>query len=105
MLAKAASLVIIKYGEDGCRAYQEGEQLQADIFPVEAKKPFGAGDAFAGDLLHAVLNDYSLHDAVAMGAAAAAINVSGTSCSEAMPTMTELLEFMKQYDRLPSSPA
>lgn len=104
LLAKAARLVIIKYGEDGCRAYHEVEQLQVDIFPVEAKKPFGAGDAFAGNLLHAILNHYSLQDAVAMGAAAAAINVSGTSCSEAMPTMPELLAFMKQYDRLPKNP-
>ncbi|MGB1311866.1 MAG: 5-dehydro-2-deoxygluconokinase, partial [Leucothrix sp.] len=104
LLAKAASLVIIKYGEKGCQAYRDGEQIQVDIFPVNAQKPFGAGDAFAGNLLHALLNNYSLQDAISMGAAAAAINVSGTSCSEAMPSMPELLAFMKQYDRLPESP-
>ena len=103
LLAKAASLVIIKYGEDGCKAYQSGERFQTAIFPVEAKKPFGAGDAFAGNLLHALLNQYSLQDAVAMGSAAAAMNVSGTSCSEAMPDLESLLAFMATYDRQPTS--
>ncbi len=102
LLAKAASLVIVKYGEAGCKAYSEGQQTDVAIFPVEAKKPFGAGDAFAGNLLHAVLNGYSLNDAIAMGSAAAAINVAGTSCSEAMPSMPELLAFMETYDRLPN---
>lgn len=104
LLAKAASLVVVKYGEKGCQAYSDGQQTRVSIFPVEAKKPFGAGDAFAGNLLHAILNGYSLDDAIAMGSAAAAINVSGNSCSEAMPTMPELLAFMETYERSPVTP-
>lgn len=95
LLSGKTSLVIVKYGEKGCRAFQDGQQTEQGIFPVEAQKPFGAGDAFAGNLLHALLNQYSLQDALAMGAAAAAINVSGNSCSEAMPNLDQLLAFMQ----------
>lgn len=102
LLSQSTSLVIIKYGEKGCKAYQTDLQLQQEIFPVEAKKPVGAGDAFAGNLLHALLQNYSLQDALAMGAAAAAINVSGVSCSEAMPTAEELLGFMQRYGYTPT---
>lgn len=102
LLSQSTRLVIIKYGEKGCKAYQADSQLQQAIFPVEAKKPFGAGDAFAGNLLHALLQHYSLQDALAMGAAAAAINVSGVSCSEAMPTTIELLDFMQNYGYTPT---
>ena len=104
LLARGTSLVIVKHGENGCTAYQKGRNISGEIFPVEAQKPFGAGDAFAGNLLHALLNEYTLQDAVMMGAAAAAINVSARNCSEAMPTMDELLAFMKLHDRLPSMP-
>lgn len=101
LLSDTTQLVIIKYGEKGCRAFQKEGSVQQAIFPVEAKKPFGAGDAFAGNLIHALLNQYSLNDALAMGAAAAAINVSGTSCSEAMPSTSELLDFMQTYGYQP----
>lgn len=101
LLSEITQLVIIKYGEKGCQAYYAGGQLEQAIFPVDANKPFGAGDAFAGNLLHALLRQYSLQDALAMGAAAAAINVSGMSCSEAMPTTDQLLSFMQSYGYQP----
>lgn len=68
------------------------------VFQVQAQKPFGAGDAFAGALLFALINHYSLKDAVAMGAACAAINVAGSSCTEASPSFNQLLSFMQQHN-------
>ena len=101
LLSQTTHLVIVKYGEEGCKAYQADGYIQQEIFPVEAKKPFGAGDAFAGNLLHVLLQEYSLKDALAMGAAAAAINVAGDSCSEAMPSTEQLLDFMQTYGYTP----
>jgi len=96
-LNDGASLVIVKAGEEGSKVYpKQGQAFSGKVFSVTAKKPFGAGDAFAGTLLYALLNNYSLADCVAMGAASAAINVAGDSCTQALPSLEELMDFMQQ---------
>jgi 5-dehydro-2-deoxygluconokinase len=88
-------VVVIKAGELGCKVYcQEGYKFQQGIFPVQAQKPFGAGDSFAGALMWTLANDGELEDGVKNGSAAAAINVSGNSCTEAMPTQDQLFDFI-----------
>jgi 5-dehydro-2-deoxygluconokinase len=117
LLEAGCELVIIKAGEDGSKVFTKEPHLtnhsvqatntgttatlkinmfKGAVFQVQAQKPFGAGDAFAGALLFALINHYTLVDAVAMGAACAAINVAGTSCTEASPTLAQLLSFMQQ---------
>lgn len=98
-LAGATQVVIIKAGELGSKVYtRDGKRFEQGIFPVVAKKPFGAGDSFAGALMYALLNGQTLEEGVKLGSAAAAINVSGTTCTEAMPTQTELAEFIAGYE-------
>jgi len=104
-LGSGTQVVIIKDGENGSVTYHRDGHFTQGIFPVTAKKPFGAGDAFAGNLLVGLLRGYSLEDSVAMGSAAAAINVSRTSCSEAMPTHDELFGFMAEHDFQPQPAA
>lgn len=99
LLDLGCQLVIIKAGEEGSKVYpQDQSRFKGTVFKVTAQKPFGAGDAFAGSLLFALLAHYTLEDAVAMGAASAAINVAGNSCTEASPNLDQLLSFMKQQD-------
>lgn len=93
-LTGPTQVVIIKDGENGSTTYGRDKVFEQGIFPVEVKKPFGAGDAFAGNLMVGLLRGHTLEDSVAMGSAAAAINVSRLSCSEAMPTQDELSGFM-----------
>lgn len=98
-LQDGASLVIVKAGEAGSKVYpKQGDSFNGHVFSVTAQKPFGAGDAFAGTLLYALLTNYSLVDAVAMGAASAAINVAGDSCTEVLPDVAQLIAFMQQHD-------
>lgn len=93
-------VVIIKAGELGSRIYcKDGSQFTQGIFPVKANKPFGSGDAFAGALIWSLVNGDTLEQAASNGSAAAAINVRGTSCTEAMPTQAELLDFMATYSQ------
>ena len=95
-IADGASLVIVKAGEEGSKIYPaQGAAFRGKIFSVLAKKPFGAGDAFAGTLLYALINDYPLVDCVTMAAASAAINVAGDSCTQALPDLEQLLEFIE----------
>ena len=95
-LQAPTQVLIIKQGADGCRVFHPDGDFRQGIFPVQAQKPFGAGDAFAGGLLHALLQGLPLPTAVQWGTAAAAINVAGNSCSEAMPNRRELINFLAE---------
>ncbi|RBW46921.1 5-dehydro-2-deoxygluconokinase [Psychromonas sp. B3M02] len=93
-------IVIIKAGELGSRVYcQNGHQFEQGIYKVSAKKPFGSGDSFAGALIWTLSHGGSLEQGVSNGSAAAAINVSGTSCTEAMPTKEELELFIAKFEQ------
>ena len=99
-LNAVTEVVIIKDGPEGCRAFcRDGEQYSQGIFPVTARKPFGAGDAFAGALLAALLHGHTIDEAMGVGAAAAAINVSGDSCTESMPDLPQLNSFLAERCR------
>lgn len=94
-------VVIIKGGELGSRIYcDDGTGFTQGIFRVEAKKPFGSGDSFAGALIWTLINGGTLEQGASNGSAAAAINVSGTSCTEAMPTKEELETFMSTFTQM-----
>lgn len=97
-LQAPTQLLIIKKGHKGSHVYYPGGDFEHGIFAVTAQKPFGAGDAFAGSLLYSLLQHYSLEDAVMLGSAAAAINVSGNNCSDAMPTQAELEIFLHTHN-------
>lgn len=100
-LQDPTEVVIMKDGAKGSTTYTHDLTFRQGVFPANVQKPFGAGDAFAGSLMYALLNDYSLQDAVAMGSAAAAINVSGRTCTESMPGLDELLGFMAENGHQP----
>jgi len=92
-------VIIVKAGEQGSKVYScDGEKFEQGIFPVEVKKPFGAGDSFAGTLMYALLQGHDLKESVKMGSASAAINVSKKSCTEAMPTKAELMAFLATHE-------
>ncbi|MHA2939896.1 5-dehydro-2-deoxygluconokinase [Vibrio sp. RC27] len=94
-------VVIIKAGELGSKVYgTDGTRFTQGIFQVEAKKPFGSGDSFAGGLIWTLINGGTLKKGVSNGSAAAAINVSGTSCTEAMPTKSQLEDFLATFTQM-----
>ena len=88
-------LVIYKMGEKGSITFANNEEIQQGIFPVKPLKPTGAGDAFMGSLIGAILKNYDLQKAIEIGSAAAAIVVTKVGCAPAMPDLDEVLDFMK----------
>lgn len=93
-------VVVIKAGELGSKVYcRDGHSFQQGIFRVKVNKPFGSGDSFAGGLIWTLVNGGTLEDGVKHGSAAAAINVSGTSCTEAMPTREQLFNFIETHEQ------
>ena len=88
-------LVIYKMGEKGSITFANSEEVKKGIFPVKPLKPTGAGDAFMGSLIGALLKNYDLQKAIEIGSAAAAIVVTKVGCAPAMPDLDEVLNFMK----------
>ena len=94
-LSSNTDLVIYKMGQKGSITYANNKEINKGIYPVKPLKPTGAGDAFMGSLIGALLNNYDLDKSLEIGSAAAAIVVTKVGCAPAMPNLEEVLEFMK----------
>ena len=94
-ISRNCDLVIYKMGEKGSITFANNEEIQRGIFPVKPLKPTGAGDAFMGSFIGAILKNYDLQKAIEIGSAAAAIVVTKIGCAPAMPDLDEVLDFMK----------
>jgi 5-dehydro-2-deoxygluconokinase len=82
--------LVLKRGGRGTTVFENGEQTDVPVHPVEVVNGLGAGDAFAAAVGQALLHGASLVDAVRRGSVAGAIVASRLACSEAMPYADEL---------------
>lgn len=97
-LAKSsASIVIYKMGELGAITITAEEEFKTGIYPVDALKPTGAGDAFMGGFIASLASGFGLQDCVLRGSASAAIVVAKVGCAPAMPTTAELEAFLASH--------
>jgi len=90
-------LVILKGGRSGSVAIMAAGSIETKSLAVEAKKPFGAGDAFLGNLVVALHRQLPLAAALRRATAAAAYVVMRRGCAFAMPTEAELDRFMADH--------
>lgn len=91
-------VLVLKAGGLGSKTYTaDGDCITQPIFPVDVVKPFGAGDSFAGSVLYSLVKQLPLETGLRMGAAAASINVSSDNCTEAMPTLQQIEEFIARH--------
>jgi 5-dehydro-2-deoxygluconokinase len=97
MVAQGARFAIFKRGSAGSVTITADGSFETGIFAVEVKKPFGAGDAFLGNLVGALLRGHALEPAVRRAAAAAAYVVARRGCAFAMPNATELDAFSQEH--------
>ncbi|WP_373503848.1 5-dehydro-2-deoxygluconokinase [Aestuariivirga sp.] len=93
----SARTVIYKKGEKGAVSFGCGQSFATGIYPVTPLKPTGAGDAFMGGFVTGLAAGLPLQDCVARGSAAAAITVMRVGCAPAIPTHTELDDFMRRH--------
>lgn len=88
-------IVVIKHGKDGSTAYtSDGKNYNIKPFPVKLLKSFGGGDAYGSAFIYALLEGWDIIDALEFGSASAAMLVASHSCSDAMPTVDEIKEFI-----------
>jgi 5-dehydro-2-deoxygluconokinase len=97
LVQEGRRFVIFKRGSSGSFTITAQTTFETGIFPVDAKKPFGAGDAFLGSLVAALLSGRELEQAVTRASAAAAYVVSRRGCASAMPTAAELESFVQTH--------
>jgi len=77
LLGHGARVVVLKLGSAGCRIFEQGRGLTAEIavVPVEARDPTGAGDSFCGGFLVGMLRTGNLVDAARYGTVSASFAV------------------------------
>ncbi len=94
---KNAKIVIIKHGKEGSTAYtNDGKSYTIKPFPVKLLKSFGGGDGYASAFLYGILEGWDMWDALEFGSASAAMLVASHACSQDMPTVEAVKEFIKK---------
>lgn len=92
-----AKIVIIKHGKEGSTAYtNDGESYSIKPFPVKLLKSFGGGDGYASAFLYGLFEGWEIIDALEFGSASAAMLVASHACSEDMPSVEAVKEFIKK---------
>ncbi|MEC0173927.1 5-dehydro-2-deoxygluconokinase [Paenibacillus favisporus] len=93
-----AKLVVVKRGGDGSTAFSaDGEKHVGAVFPAQVVKTFGAGDSFAGAFIYGLMQGWSIDRCQQFGSASASIVVSSHSCSDAMPTASQIQERIDRF--------
>lgn len=96
LLEKGPGIVAVTCGTAGSYvAARGGETFHQAAFPVEpVTDTTGAGDAYHGAFLFALIRGCSLRDSARMASAAGALNTRALGGREALPTFAELEAFL-----------
>jgi 5-dehydro-2-deoxygluconokinase len=96
-------ILLLKRGANGSSLFAGKSRLDSGIFPLEPAKPYGAGDAFLGNLLVFYLNTGDWQQAISAGSAAAALVVSQRGCASAMPDADEIESLQREREMVPAA--
>jgi 5-dehydro-2-deoxygluconokinase len=101
LLALGPNALIEKRGAHGARVHLKGRDvIDVPGFPVEIYNILGAGDAFAAGFLYGYAKGWDWYKATRLGNACGAIVVTKHGCANFMPTLAEVMEFVKGYGGL-----
>lgn len=90
-------IVVIKHGKEGSTAYTcDGNHYAVKPFPTNAMKGFGGGDGYASSFIRALIDGCSIPQALEYGSASASMLISAHSCSAAMPTLSQVEQFIRE---------
>lgn len=97
LLSKGVKMVIAKKGKDGSTIYcHHSAPVTGRTFKANVVKTFGAGDAYAGAFIYGLIKHKGIEKSSCYAAAAAAITISGHSCSDSTPTLQEVETYINQ---------
>jgi 5-dehydro-2-deoxygluconokinase len=90
LLDLGLEVAIVKQGPDGVLARTRDGVVEVPPIRLEVVNGLGAGDAFGGALVHALLHGWEIERAVRLANAAGAYVASQLACADAMPDMHTL---------------
>jgi 5-dehydro-2-deoxygluconokinase len=89
-------MLVSKLGDKGTRVWTGDAPVFLKPYSVEVASTIGAGDGFASGFLYGLLKELTVVECLHYGNAAAAVVVSRLSCSEAMPTLAEVEQIIRE---------
>jgi 5-dehydro-2-deoxygluconokinase len=89
-------MLVSKLGDKGTRVWVGEEPVFLAPYSVPVVTTIGAGDGFASGFLFGLLRGLPVIECLHYGNAAAAVVVSRLSCSEAMPTLAEVEQIIRE---------
>lgn len=85
-------LIFVTLGQEGSRLYDQGNQYDIDIVPASTVvDTTGAGDAYVGGTLAAILKGYTPQQAGLLGSATASHVVEDWGCQTRLPSWSEVI--------------
>jgi 5-dehydro-2-deoxygluconokinase len=99
LLDIGVGLAIVKRGPDGVLARTHAGVIEVEPIRLQVKNGLGAGDAFGGALVYALLQDWDPERALRLANAAGALVASRLACADDMPTLSELEALMGERVR------
>jgi ribokinase len=96
LLALGAEVLVVTKGARGCQAWSGHDRLQVPGFPVRAVDTTGAGDAFHGAFVYAMLKGWKLRSALCFANAVAAINCLTLGGQRGLPRLGRALAFLRE---------
>jgi len=97
LLSKEVRLLVIKLGENGALAIENGKKYYRTGFKVDVVDTTGAGDAFNAGFLYGRLNNYELDKCLLIGNACGALSCTGIGGTTNLPTLKGLKEFIERF--------
>lgn len=94
LVAKGVPIVVLKRGAKGCVVFTDQHRVEIPAYPVTEVDPTGAGDAFAGGFVVAMLRGMSVTEAARFASAIGALAVTRQGPMEGLPTLAQVETFL-----------
>ena len=95
LLDLGVEIAIVKQGPDGVLARTADGVVEVPPLRLNVVNGLGAGDAFGGALVHALLAGWDVERALRLANAAGAYVASQLACADAMPTIDQLTSLVE----------
>jgi len=97
LMAKGASVVVMKGGDKETLVYSEDLVFRQKAFDVPVVDPVGAGDAFGGVFVSGYLKGWKIRECLTAGSVAGSLVVTTRGDQENIPTESEITDFLKAH--------
>jgi len=99
-LAAFLPVAVVKVGERGVLACQDGELISVQAFPIQkVVDTTGAGDAFNAGFIYGTLKGYPLAEALRCGTICGSLSTTAITGTAAVPTAQELEQLRLEHAR------